>query len=316
MNRREAFGTAGKIVIVGAGVGAGLVDPLEITDAIAAIPIQPSKKDEQGIRAHGLDYMVEEREGVKMHILRFIPGISDARFGVHWSDEKARASDVARCLPALAVVNGTFFDDKPLGSAASDRKVKYEAPEYIRELRRAVVYVRTDGTVGFDDFIVKTPASTQTMKAADILSQRDDIRDILGGAGWLVRDGEIVKGSLGEEAEKRVKRHALEEHHFSVDGGALGRSKRTVVATKGTEAYLIVTDSEVSLDRAAMAVKALGMDNAVFLDGGGSSEMILQGADGRHRRVDDAGEKERPMHTTIVLTAKPKVEDNLKATGK
>jgi exopolysaccharide biosynthesis protein len=53
-----------------------------------------------------------------------------------------------------------------------------------------------------------------------------------------------------------------------------------------------------------LAVKALNMDDAVFLDGGGSSEMILEGADGRHRRIDDAYEGERPMHTTIVLTEK------------
>jgi exopolysaccharide biosynthesis protein len=332
--------------------------PWELAEAAGS----KSAKALQGIRAHGVEYDYGTREGVRLHMLSFKPGVSDAHMGVHFSTGQSTVLKVAKFKPALAVTNGTFFGDEPLGCAAADGKVLYEAPMYVRRLHRAVLFVRTDGSVGFDDFkeehklvdlsdpnadysslgfarwemdaikgyrdkhgfkkvedmrhvglpketvwrvmdelSVGKPSETITRSAEAILKADNGIRDLLGGGGWLVRDGKPVCLGCGDPSVRSVNEYARRVHQFTSRGGALKASERTIVATKsgGKEVFLIVAEGSASLDKLAQVMESYKMENAIFLDGGGSSEMVLQGDDGRHRIVNGG---ERHMKTYITLT--------------
>ncbi|HWR38000.1 MAG TPA: phosphodiester glycosidase family protein [Patescibacteria group bacterium] len=148
--------------------------------------------------------------------------------------------------------------------------------------------------------------------ANQILSAHGTVMTAL--AGLKVGDHVLIHQSLGSEWDQTV--HALGAGPLLVKNGEVflttgeegfgsdvagGRAPRTAIGlTEQGHLLLVVVDGRQSFSRGmtlaelAAFMKDLGAKDAMNLDGGGSSEMIVQGrivnspSDGRERRVGDA----------------------------
>ncbi|MGB9856652.1 MAG: phosphodiester glycosidase family protein [Dictyoglomaceae bacterium] len=93
------------------------------------------------------------------------------------------------------------------------------------------------------------------------------IKEAIGGGPILLKDGEIV---LGKTNEISFDRNIIE-----------GKHPRTVVGIKQDKIYLFFIEGRkehnpgMSLREVAELLKTLGIENALNLDGGGSSNMII-----------------------------------------
>jgi len=131
-----------------------------------------------------------------------------------------------------------------------------------------------------------------TIKITTKLGPSLDIYQAVGGGAILIKDREIVFGKTGEDPlspDITQKQNPI-----------------TIVALDGNgKIYLIVIDGRSSQSKgmtyieAANYLKNIGMKDALTLDGGGSSEMIVKGS-----IVSNPSDgKERPIAQGIVLKA-------------
>jgi hypothetical protein len=111
----------------------------------------------------------------------------------------------------------------------------------------------------------------------------NNARMMVDGAGWILRDGSP----------------ATETWNFS--SSFLGRNPRTLLAWNDTHGFLIVIDGRTAQsvgmsfqEMAAFCSTTLGATDAINLDGGGSSTMVVEGtlrnnpSDGSQRAVPNA----------------------------
>jgi Phosphodiester glycosidase len=90
----------------------------------------------------------------------------------------------------------------------------------------------------------------------------DACRWVVGGAGLLVWDGEVVESW---EEEQMIDRFVYEGHH------------RTALGLVGDQLIAVVVDERITLAEMAQLMWELGCHVAINLDGGGSSAMVLDG---------------------------------------
>ncbi|WP_343221686.1 phosphodiester glycosidase family protein [Peptoniphilus ovalis] len=67
-----------------------------------------------------------------------------------------------------------------------------------------------------------------------------------------------------------------------VPSDILRNTHHTAIAFKGRDVYLIITKKECSMNIFRGHIKRLGVDGAVALDGGGSTQMLYKDNKGRH----------------------------------
>ncbi|HZP80605.1 MAG TPA: phosphodiester glycosidase family protein [Chthonomonadaceae bacterium] len=138
--------------------------------------------------------------------------------------------------------------------------------------------------------VPQPPARGQLASRAGFVRRRaltpswTDIEQAVGGGPWLVRDGQIV---VDGEAEGFQKAEFIEKRHPRTAAGVAADGTLLLVAADGRAAW----SRGVSLGELAGIMKRLGAVNAINLDGGGSTTMVVGGgvvnapSDGRERPV-------------------------------
>lgn len=190
----------------------------------------------------------------------------------------ARVSEIAAREGAIAAINGVFHapDGTPLGLVIIDEVMK--APPL---MNRTALGITRDGTILMDN--VSTDGKGGLVPDWRALG----VVHAVGGGPRLVKNGRLCVTS-GEEnfradvASGRAPRTAA---------GVTFDGKLLLVAVTGRQAHHSVG---VTLEELANLMIELGAKDAMNLDGGGSSTMVVRDyvmntpSDGKERRVADA----------------------------
>jgi len=114
-----------------------------------------------------------------------------------------------------------------------------------------------------------------------------DVEQAVGGGPWLVHDGQI---SVDYVAQNFPKDDFVERRHPRTAAGVTADGNLLLVTVDGRQSW----SRGVSLFELASLMQRLGAINAINLDGGGSSTMVVGGgvvnapSDGRERAIADA----------------------------
>lgn len=159
---------------------------------------------------------------------------------------------------ALAAINGTFFNMKDGGSED---------------------YIRIDDSVWHQNTLPKNNKRALHQKAALVIGDRKvQIEPWDGSVKWedrLVGQDIMVSGPMLLNDGERAK---LDSVSFNVT-----RHPRTAVALKGNKVFLITVDGRnekavgMSLFELSSFLKWIGADDALNLDGGGSTTLWIRG---------------------------------------
>ncbi len=202
-------------------------------------------------------------------------------FGVAVPDSRMATSEIARQEGVLAAVNGTFFN----------MKEGYNV-HYVR-VDDSIVAVTDEGEFG----IRATGIFTATGETADILPWGPERED----AGVVSAEDAIVSGPLliddGEDMP-------LDSINFNAN-----RHPRTMVGiTAGEHMLLVVVDGRqpgyadgMSLFELRALAHSLGCTDALNLDGGGSTTLVVagEGSDGVVNRP--SGKVQRPVPSILFV---------------
>jgi len=211
---------------------------------------------------------------------------------------------MARKAGAKVAINGTFFDDQPahpqygfpIGSMMIGGRVAWNltVPELLRFERCYAAYT-DDGRLVFGH----TGLSGDQIRAQNLAQQFDPQRigssRILGlgtGFGWLIRD-------MKADAWKAYAGKQFDASFYSKNS----RRARSLLGVDrtGHQAYLIAEEEganspvPMSMPELAEWIETRAkIQDMVFLDGGGSTQLVLEGknvsapADGSYRRNSTA----------------------------
>jgi exopolysaccharide biosynthesis protein len=204
--------------------------------------------------------------------------VKTALAGSYDSFGLAPVSELVSRSGAIAGVNGVFHasDGTPLGLIIVDGKLKS-----LPIMNRTAMGITRDRRILIDNVSVDTSGNL----TPDWLAE--GVIYAVGGGPRLVKDGEIHVTSLEEQfkpdvASGRAPRTAV---------GVTDDGKLLLIAVTGRKAYHSVG---VTLDELAHIALELGAKDAMNLDGGGSSTMVVRNfvmntpSDGRERKVADA----------------------------
>lgn len=114
-----------------------------------------------------------------------------------------------------------------------------------------------------------------------------DVEQAVGGGPWLVRNGQVM---VDYEAENFPKASFVDSRHARTAAGVTADGKLLLVTVDGRQAW----SRGVSLPELADLMQRLGAVNAMNLDGGGSTTMVVGGgvvnapSDGRERAIADS----------------------------
>ncbi|MEK9501547.1 phosphodiester glycosidase family protein [Gaopeijia maritima] len=283
---------AGLATIVAAGCGSdpGASLPSAVAEAFPPDTLR-SREVSQGVRYH---YLWAPEGPFAIHLvevsldrcgLDFDVGLAnaDGTPGLRRVTEIAAASAEER--PVLVAVNGDFFtaEGHPVGTTVRRGDVHRD------QLRPAFAWRRGDGA---------------WIGPVEVDSGR------LTGAGWAVDEGEVdVVSGFPEVLDGGVRVGDLgvaDNPSF-----AAARHPRTAVAVDSVRGrlWLIVADGRqgeyatgLTLPELAVLAEALGAAEAINLDGGGSSVMVIEGAV-VSRPSDATGE--RAVANALLLVADP-----------
>ncbi|XP_038069991.1 N-acetylglucosamine-1-phosphodiester alpha-N-acetylglucosaminidase-like [Patiria miniata] len=173
-----------------------------------------------------------------------------------------RSAKQKRCLVAM---NAGFFNTHTggcYGNVVSDGRLVENA----HGVQNAHFGIRADGSLVFG-----------YLSELDVLDQENPFVQLVGGVGWLLRDGE----SYIEESKKVECKNSEEtgtvESFFNVVAA------RTAIGSDSEGRVILAhvdgkSDSlGVSLEEFAQLLKRNGVMNAINLDGGGSSTYVING---------------------------------------
>ncbi|MCW3055467.1 MAG: copper amine oxidase-like protein [Chthonomonadales bacterium] len=143
------------------------------------------------------------------------------------------------------------------------------------------------------DLMAAAPVLDQGGAAPDVPTPVwQDVEQAIGGGPWLVRDGKIFVDGDAERLSPTDfvnARHARSAIGICTDGSLL------LVAVDGRKA----TSRGVTLPEMAVILKRLGAQQAINLDGGGSTAMVVGGS-----IVNSPSDgKERPVANGLLLFA-------------
>ncbi len=224
-------------------------------------------------------------------VLEVAPGV---RFDIVPSAEKtlARTSEIADNCGAIAAVNGSFFNmSAPYGSVNYLRvdgqelaPNAYDAYENDRPQGRSI---RQEGAVATFE------GAMYVLKSDDLARWEHDIE-----AEDVVTAGPVLL--VGGADEPLVK------NDFNTR-----RNPRTAVGRKADGTVLLVVADGRNREAAGLSMRelqqvmaALGCVDAINLDGGGSTTMVVHGEVVNHpsdnRKFDPAGE--RPVANAVIVT--------------
>lgn len=190
----------------------------------------------------------------------------------------ARVSEVAAREGAIAGVNGVFHaaDGTPLGLVVIDGQLK--APPL---MNRTALGIASDGTLLMDNVSMDERGNlVPDWRTLGVIHA-------IGGGPRLVKDGKVHITS----GEERFKPDVAVGRAPRTAAGITSDGKLLLVAVTGRQAYHSIG---VTLEELANLMIELGARDAMNLDGGGSSTMVVRDyvmntpSDGQERRVADA----------------------------
>lgn len=193
--------------------------------------------------------------------------------------------DMARQTGALAAINGTFFINaprtpghgKPLGPILRDGQLAWSYNEKrVLAMNRAYLAVTDDGRAVLGETDLPGEEIARLNDEARFLGgsfANRRARDLLGGLGWLIKDGNELawQGYAGHQFWYTYYSYFTKRPQTVLGVTADGRAA-VIVAQEG----LPHSSRPMSLPMLARYLKAnFGVKNAVFFDGGGSTEMVV-----------------------------------------
>ena len=190
----------------------------------------------------------------------------------------APVSELVARSGAIAGVNGVFHasDGTPLGLVITDGRLKS-----LPIMARTAMGITQDGRILMDNVSIDAEGNL----VPDWLEE--GVVYAVGGGPRLVKDGKANVTSLQEQFKADVARGRAPRTAVGVtDDGKL-----LLVAVTGRQAYYSIG---VTLEELADIMIELGAKDAMNLDGGGSSTMVVRDfvmntpSDGRERKVADA----------------------------
>ncbi|NLG79744.1 MAG: hypothetical protein GX492_07985 [Firmicutes bacterium] len=190
----------------------------------------------------------------------------------------ARVSELVAREGAIAGVNGVFYaaDGTPLGLVITDGQMK--APPV---LNRTALGITSDGTVLIDNVSMDERGNlVPDWRTLGVVHA-------IGGGPRLVKDGKVHITS----GEERFKADVAVGRAPRTAAGVTSDGKLLLVAVTGRQAYHSIG---VTLEELANLMIELGAKDAMNLDGGGSSTLVVRDyvmntpSDGRERKVADA----------------------------
>lgn len=192
--------------------------------------------------------------------------------------------------PVLAAVNGDFFtlEGRPIGPEITEGRIRLRSPRPVFAWRAGA-----DPWIGRPDF---QGDSVAEMGWSLSLSEPDGVTEAIGGFPLLLADGETV-GDL-EVADRPD--FARERHPRTAVGLDLAARRLWLVVVDGRQEGW---SAGMSLPELADFMVALGARDALNLDGGGSSVMVIEGR--RVSRPSDAG-GERAVVNALALREDPR----------
>ena len=187
--------------------------------------------------------------------------------------------------PVLAAVNGDFFtlEGRPIGPEIAEGRLRLRSPRPVFAWRAGA-----DPWIGRPEF---DGDSVAEMGWSLRLSEPDGATEAIGGFPLLLAGGEKV-GDL-EVADRPD--FALERHPRTAVGLDLEMQRLWLVVVDGRQEGW---SAGMSLPELADFMQALGARDALNLDGGGSSVMVIEGR--RVSRPSDAG-GERAVVNALAL---------------
>jgi len=196
-------------------------------------------------------------------------------------------SRMDKAAGALATINGTFFDTAHPGKTIYG-EVKADEGEYRPSMIKKRTYwaVKPDGAFEMGETVPSAKYVDGSISYGIPTEKWKSLRYVIGGGGRLIRDGRKASAGAGENDEQfqsdvlaRRNRSAL---GFTSDGGTF---------------WMVSCDEPGwTPQETADFFLGLGADQAMFLDGGGSTEMGVS-----DRIVTDlSAGSERRMPTAIV----------------
>jgi len=212
-----------------------------------------------------------------------------------YNRKRATAETLAREVDAIAAINGTFYSTgrnygKPLGNVIVGGEVAYDVVDSrILQMNRSFIAFTLKGraVIGETDLpssLILSANRDDEFCIDDFVSGDDSagngfekgerILSMIGGFGWLVRRGDS-KGWLGG-----VERQFGAEYY----GKGVRRPQTIIgVSRSGWQVFFLAQEGyphslhRYSLPELAEIAANLGAWNAVFADGGGSTEMVVKG---------------------------------------
>lgn len=196
----------------------------------------------------------------------------------------AYVHDIAARSGALAAVNGTFFISSgksgrgsPLAPLILDGEVAWSWNESrVLNMRRAYLAITTSNrvVVGDTDLTASNIATRHQDGSfdGDVFGD-DEIRDLIGGFGWLVKDGDpkAWREYAGTQFGTSFYSHYVKRPQTVLGVSADGR-RVWIVAQEG----MPHSESPLPLPDLAEYLRVnYPIHNAVFMDGGGSTQMVV-----------------------------------------
>jgi len=220
----------------------------------------------------------------KNHNLEFIPVITSFYDEMTNGDrKKATIKTLSDDAGAIAAINGTFFSTgrnygEPLGNVIVAGDIAYEVtnPDILGRCRSffastskgRMVIGETSLT---SSLIISTNNSDEF--CPHVFEKGERVVSLLGGFGWLVKKGNSKGWSGGVE-----RQFGAEYYSKAV------RRPQTVIglSKNGREVIFLAQEGyphglhRFSLPELAVIIREMGAWDAVFADGGGSTEMTVQ----------------------------------------
>jgi exopolysaccharide biosynthesis protein len=182
---------------------------------------------------------------------------------------------LARLAQARLAINGTFFIDKstnpqygfPIGSAAIGGKVAWNltAPALLK-MDRSFAAFTDDGRL----VIGNSP-----LPGREILAANPRFGSLLTGLGWLVkaRNADAWKAYVGRQFDPSYYSRNSRRARSLVGADATGRRMFLVAEEEGE-----LSPQPMSLpELASYLVGHTGIHDLAFLDGGGSTQLVIEG---------------------------------------
>jgi len=189
---------------------------------------------------------------------------------------------------SIATMNGTFFNTAGPGKTMYG-EIKTDEGEYRPSMVKMRTYwaVTPGGTFEMGETTPGDPMADGRVSYAIPMEKWNSFRYVLGGGGRLILDG--CKASEGA---------GINDEHFLPD--VLARRNRSALgyASQGASFWMVSCDPPGwTPQETADFFLGLGADQAMFLDGGGSTEMMVKD---RIVTTLSAG-SERAMPTALVI---------------